>query len=51
MKIGDLVVLSPHPDVMGVIVEIDGYDVYIYDFVANEVWCNVDYDVVVISEA
>lgn len=51
MKVGDLVIWSHNPDVMGVIVEIDRYDVYMYDFVANEVWCSVDYDVVVISEA
>jgi len=51
MKIGDLVILWRHPDVMGVIMEIDGHNVYMYDFVANEVCCDVDYNVVVISEA
>jgi len=51
MKIGDLVSLSVCPDMMGIIVKIDGHDVYIYDFVANAVWCNPFYEVVVLSEA
>ena len=51
MKIGDLVSLTVNPDVMGIIVKIDGYDVYIYDFFANSVWCNVDYEVVVHSKS
>ena len=51
MKVGDLVTYSYDPAALGVIVKIDRYDVYVYDFVANAVCCDIDYNVVVISEA